>query len=945
MRMMYFYRTVILLISLQIQGYSRNSSDPIGLSVLKQVWGPSSVQGSSDYEVIPSLSGSQKEDPFVKKTMKIRLNNGVQAYLISDPKASDSAAAVSVRVGSWNDPIEAPGMAHFVEHLLFMGTRKFPRESDFMQYIRDRGGNYNGMTLPDRTVYGFSVPHEGFEGGLDRFSHFFIDPLFASGAVYREKNAIHHEFYDSIEDVGSRIWRVLKATGSPSHPNAIFSCGNLESLGGVSPSHVKQWYADHYIGSNINLVILSPLLLEELCSLVVEKFCSVVTGEAKSLDYSAPFTALRQKGHFLNIDAGSNHRSLNMLWEVPVEVIQRAGIMPMQVIDLAIDHDQGRSLSDFLHERDLATDVSIDYHKIEKEHMLFEISVDLTSQGVEQVEDVIATCFQALEGLRSKGALPSLQDHVAQLEEESRQESSGGSVFDCAMDHAEFLVEDSIEIYPYQRYLTKRASNQDMAEFLDSLRAEDCLFFLVAPSAETGIEMSHIEKWMGTLYQVTEIPVDKLEGWSHVLENPEIDIRDSVETPEAEEEGGSEKDSLDTISLCKEARVSMSLSQDSEVPEGSMRVVFSINSPLFNQDVRYEALGLLWGSCKARCMDESFSSDPNYEGNWSFIKDNDCLYMVIEVAGENKSACLQQFISILMDRSLDSGLWGEIREGLFGLHTEDPDPLEYARDVADSCLSLGTYSDADVFRVLPEITLNECQEYGRDFLNTMEIQGVFLGQVPVEEAQQYWNAIAPLLQGESGSWDLPSLATPMATKHSWQEPAVLHRQTNRQGNAALLILHMGRAYTENWAAQQILSQILASEFFFELRTKQQTAYLVDSWSGSLQEDVLLQYFAIQSSTHTPQDLHKRIEVFLDAFGQAFDQRVHRDRVNLVRHGLIASLKKNLNNLPSIEKQVCAQVDALKTVSYDQVCKMAQEMLSVQNLRRLSVLIEGTSLTE
>ena len=945
MRMMYFCRTVILLISLQMQGYSRNSSDPIGLSVLKQVWGPSSVKGSSDYEVIPSLSGLQKEGTLVKRTMKIRLENGVQAYLISDPEASDSAAAVSVRVGSWNDPIEAPGMAHFVEHLLFMGTRKFPRESDFMQYIRDRGGNYNGMTLHDRTVYGFSVPHEGFEGGLDRFSRFFIDPLFTSGAVCREKNAIHHEFYDSIEDVGSRIWRVLKTTGSPWHPNAVFSCGNLESLGGVSPAHVKQWYADHYIGSNINLVILSPLLLEELCSLVVEKFSSVITGEAKALDYSAPFTALRQKGHFLNIDAGSNHRSLNMLWEIPVDVFQRAGVMPMQVIDLAIDHDKGRSLSDFLHERDLATDVSIDYFKIEKEHVLFEISVDLTSQGVEQVEDVIATCFQALQGLRNKGALPSLQDHVAHLQEESRQDSSGGSVFDCAMDHAEFLIEESIEVYPYQRHLTKRASHQDMAEFLDSLRAEDCLFFLVAPSDETGIEMSHIEKWMGTLYRVTEIPVDKLEGWSHVLENPQIDIRDSVETPAEEEEEGSEKDSLDTISLCQEERVSMSLSEDSEVPEGSMRVVFSINSPLFNQDMHHEALGLLWGSCTAQRMHKSFSSDPNYDSNWSFIKDKGLLYMVVEIAGEDKLAYLQQFISTFMDRSLDIGLWSEIREGLFALHTEDPGPLEYARDVADSYLSPGIYPDADLFRVWPEITMNECQEYGRDFLNTMQIQGVFLGKVSVEEAQQYWNAIAPLLQGESGSWDLPSLETPRAVKHSWQAPAVLHRQTSRQGNAALLVLHMGRAYTENWAAQQILSQILASEFFFELRTKQQTAYLVDSWSGALQEDTLLQYFAIQSSTHAPQDLHQRIEIFLDAFGQAFDQRVYRSRVNLVRHGLIAALKKTSNNQPSIEKQVCAQVDALKTVSYDEVCKMAREMLSLQNLRRLSVLIEGASLTD
>ena len=78
-----------------------------------------------------------------RKTAKIRLANGLEAYLISDPGVHESSAALAVEAGSWQDPKEYPGMAHFLEHMLFMGTKAYPNEKEYMQYIRDHGGNVN----------------------------------------------------------------------------------------------------------------------------------------------------------------------------------------------------------------------------------------------------------------------------------------------------------------------------------------------------------------------------------------------------------------------------------------------------------------------------------------------------------------------------------------------------------------------------------------------------------------------------------------------------------------------------------------------------------------------------------------------------------------------------------------------------------------------------------
>ena len=57
---------------------------------------------------------------------RLELPNGMKAILISDPEAERSAASLSVGMGSLSDPKKRPGMAHFLEHMLFLGTEKYP---------------------------------------------------------------------------------------------------------------------------------------------------------------------------------------------------------------------------------------------------------------------------------------------------------------------------------------------------------------------------------------------------------------------------------------------------------------------------------------------------------------------------------------------------------------------------------------------------------------------------------------------------------------------------------------------------------------------------------------------------------------------------------------------------------------------------------------------------
>ena len=145
-------------------------------------------------------SKSDKFDALIKI-----LPNGLKALLVSDPEAENSSAALAVNIGSLIDPPNTMGLAHFCEHLLFMGTEKFPSENEYDEYLSKNGGESNAYTDSDKTVYYFDVDNDAFEGAVDRFAQFFICPKFNEGSVERELNAVNSEF---SKNKNSDIWRI-----------------------------------------------------------------------------------------------------------------------------------------------------------------------------------------------------------------------------------------------------------------------------------------------------------------------------------------------------------------------------------------------------------------------------------------------------------------------------------------------------------------------------------------------------------------------------------------------------------------------------------------------------------------------------------------------------------------------------------------------------------------
>ena len=147
----------------------------------------------------PIVAGEVTKSPGDHRQYKaLTLENDLQVLLVSDDQAKKSAAALDINIGSGSNPKDRAGLAHFLEHMLFLGTEKYPDAAEYKQFISTHGGSNNAFTSYDHTNYFFDINPPQFEQALDRFAQFFIAPLFNEELVTRERQAVQSEYSLSL---------------------------------------------------------------------------------------------------------------------------------------------------------------------------------------------------------------------------------------------------------------------------------------------------------------------------------------------------------------------------------------------------------------------------------------------------------------------------------------------------------------------------------------------------------------------------------------------------------------------------------------------------------------------------------------------------------------------------------------------------------------------------
>jgi secreted Zn-dependent insulinase-like peptidase len=348
-----------------------------------------------------------------------------------------AAVSLSVGVGSFSDPEDCLGLAHFLEHMLFMGSSKYPEENAFDQLISKGGGETNAYTDGEFTSFYFSTKSGALLQTLDAFSQFFVAPLMLAGAVERELNAIESEFQLSRNSGGARLQEVLCCTGKPGHAMSKFGWGNLRSLRdepaacGVDPvQRLRPFYDQHYVAGNMKLCVCAPLPLDEIERVVVQA-CSAIRSRPEGAPAGWVYRPLDLRPQGMPFDARSLGRvhlvvpvadthQLRVTWQLPpLQQLYRA--KPDEYVSHLLGHESQGSLLHEAKARGWASSLVAggDFSGLDTNTgcCLFPVVLSLTRKGACEWPQVVELLLEKVALLRALGPQRWVFDELQRLAE------------------------------------------------------------------------------------------------------------------------------------------------------------------------------------------------------------------------------------------------------------------------------------------------------------------------------------------------------------------------------------------------------------------------------------------------------------------------------------------------------------------------------------------------
>ncbi|KAI9336687.1 Metalloenzyme, LuxS/M16 peptidase-like protein [Pilaira anomala] len=445
----------------------------------------------------------------------VKLLNQLEVLIISDPDTDRASAALDVHVGSLNDP-------HiFCEHLLFMGTKKYPKENDYYSYLSEHSGLANAFTGTENTNYFFEVGHQFLEGALDRFSHFFIDPLFSESCTERELRAVDSEHKKNLQSDCWRIAQVEKQLSNPNHPWHLFENGKL---GLDIRQELLKFHETYYSANIMKLTVIGKESLDQLTEWVVEKFSNVINRNILVPSFEGhPLTENQTKKQIF-IKSVKKTRTLSVTFPFPDQAPFYES-QPAHYLSHLTGHEGPGSILSYLKKKNWATYLSSGMCFGGTGFGFFHVCVDLTEQGIVHYEDVVVAIFQYIEMLKESGPKQWIFDEIKSLAEIEFRFSEK-----CTpSQYASYLSQQMQEnLPPHQTisgsHILRKYDPKLINQHLELLRPDNFRLMLAAQEFPHGIQLTKVEKWYSTDYEELGLRPELMNRLENISLNDEFTL-------------------------------------------------------------------------------------------------------------------------------------------------------------------------------------------------------------------------------------------------------------------------------------------------------------------------------------------------------------------------------------------------------------------------------------
>ena len=189
---------------------------------------------------------------------KYRLKNGIT--LIFEKKSTHSVAVeIMFKVGSNNEDLKVAGISHFLEHMLFEGTKKRKTSREIANEIEKYGGDFNAYTTGDRTAFFIKIINKKFDNALDILSDIVKNPTFGEKIMEKEKQVILKEINMVNDDPRLHQWILFQQALFEKHPAANPTYGTVGTVKSISRKQLVDYYTAHYLPNNMIISIVGKV--------------------------------------------------------------------------------------------------------------------------------------------------------------------------------------------------------------------------------------------------------------------------------------------------------------------------------------------------------------------------------------------------------------------------------------------------------------------------------------------------------------------------------------------------------------------------------------------------------------------------------------------------------------------------------------------------------------
>uniref|UniRef100_A0ACD5UZH7 Uncharacterized protein n=1 Tax=Avena sativa TaxID=4498 RepID=A0ACD5UZH7_AVESA len=810
---------------------------------------------------------------------RVVLPNALECLLISDPDTDKAAASMNVSVGYFCDPDGMEGLAHFLEHMLFYASEKYPIEDTYSKYIAEHGGSTNAFTTSEHTNFYFDVNNDCLDDALDRFAQFFIKPLMSPDATLREIKAVDSENQKNLLSDPWRMSQLQKHLCLNNHPYHKFSTGNWDTLE-VKPKEkgldtrleLIKFYDSHYSANLMQLVVYGKESLDNIQTLVESKFCDIKNVGRKQFSFPGHPCSSKDLQILVKAVPIKQGHTLRVLWPITPNVRHyKEG--PCRYVSHLIGHEGEGSLFYILKKLGWAMSLESGEGDWSYEFSFFSVIIQLTDVGHEHMEDVVGLLFRYITLLQTSGTPKWIFDELLAICETGFHYRDKSPPINYVVN-----LSSNMQIFPPEDWLIassvpSKFSPDAIQRVLNELTPDNVRIFWESKLFEG--QTNSTEPWYGTSYCVEAVLPSTIQKWAEMAPNedlhlpkPNIFIPTDLPLKKVEE-----KTSFPCM-LRKTLFSRLWYKPDTLFFTPKVYIKMDFHCPVSHSSPESS---VLTGVFTRLLMDylNDYAYDAEVAGLYYAVMPNDTGFQITIVGYNDKMATLlETVVGKIADFEVKVDRFSVIKETMAKGYEnfKFQQPYQQAMYYCRLLLEEQTWPWDEELAALSNLEASDLENFLPRMLAKTFIECYFAGNIEPSEAKSVvqnievtlFNSSTSVCKSLPPSQHLTKRIVKLERGLRYYYPAMCLNHQDEKNSSLLHYIQIHQDDLKQNVLLQLLALVAKQPAFHQLRSVEQLGYITllrqrnDSGVRGLQ-------FIIQSTVKDPSYLDARVEAFLKMF--------------------------------------------------------------------------------